>query len=564
MNAKYFQLPIAGTQHLSSEFRKKRTCERNAWTRVTTLWPLVLQFVTAVGIVGLLIYVDGRHFNVTERSPVVPLPGGQTIRLNQYTPLQSDVTTFVSATLVVFRLAATAWASSLCWRSVFFLMGRSGLRRQELDNLISLGVFTPRSYFRDPFVFIIGVILLATISAPAASPILTGSITWISSSRRIEMQSDASISASVVADLQQWRGYSRYAPRREWTARQAAGLASIAWGRSAEKGVMKRVLPSTYGLNINSTIAKVTLPYFSVTALDWVADPMSLPESQRDVPAIIAKLSTYGAPRSLLLGCGALIPDSPWNSTSPPLTAGISERRLLIMTTHWRLDNNATGCFPDSSTIFNYIPSSIGLISSGNNCYAFAWVQYSAGAGVCSSCRVSSSSVVQNDTTLSLEQDAITIEALRLMADTTDVLVQMNASIPFSWGDDINDYIIAVLTRSYSGAWAALTNHLGRHSMPLTSRFSPSLPSLRAQVNLVRVYAWFGIQVLATSCGLIFMGMQFGTKHELIGDTTLVAFELDTTEVTTQDGRKLLREGELLKLEPKDGGWKVVVEGAEK
>lgn len=527
---------------------------------MSTLWPLPVQFLIAVGILALLIYVNGRHFNLTERNPSILLPGGNATRLDRFTPLQSDVTTFISAALVIFRLVAAAWAGSLCWRSAFFLMGRPGLRRQELHWMIGLGIVTPLAYFRDALISIVGIIMLITFCAQATSPILTGSITWIPSSRLVELRSDATVSALVVPDLKQWEEYSTYAPRREWTARQAAGLSNLAWGRDVEKGVMKRVLPSTYGLSINSTVANVTLPYFSVTSLEWVADPMTLPESQRNLGEIISRLSTYGATRSLLLGAGALIPDFPWNKTAPPATLGISQRRLLVMSTHWTFDNQATGCSSNTSTIFRNIPSSIGTLQTNAECYAFAWVQYSAGTGICKTCRVSSSSVVQNDTALTPQQDLMTLEALRLMPDTSDILVQMNSSIPFSWEGSIDDYVIAVLGRSYSGAWAALTNHLGRHSVPLTSTFSPSVPSLRAQVHLERVYAWFGIQVLSTVCSLIFLSMQFGTKYELIGDTTLAAFELDATEATTQDGLERLREGELLKLEPKDGGWKVIVE----
>lgn len=569
MSTHYSQVPVTSAQHSPSaaasqkDYTPALTRKQTFGAWASTLWPLVLHLIVSVGIMTLLSsYVNGRQFNLTERRPSVPLPDGTTVRLSRYTPLQSDVTTFISATLVILRLIAASWASSLCWRSVVFLLGRTGLRQQELEWMISFGVLTPVAYCRDFFIFIIAVILLATVSAQAASPILTGSITWIPSSRLVELRSSTQLSFPVVSNTDLWYGYSHYFPRREWTVRQAAGLVSLAWGRNVEKDVMKRVLPSASGLNINSTISNVTLPYFSVTVLEWVSDPDSLPEDQRNISRIEASVSSFHASRPLVLGMGTFIPDTPWNDTLALYPSVISETRLILVVTHWQLDNNATGCELHRSTIFRPLPPSMGFIEYNQDCYAFARITYSAGSALCTNCRVSSYSTVQSDSTLSVRQDFVTLEALRMMADTTALLVQMNSSIPSSWGSDIDDYIIELLSRSYSGVWTALTNYLGTNSVPLNSNFSPALPSLRAQVELKRVYIWLSIQLLTTLCGVLFLAMQFRTEYELIGDTTMTAFELDSTEVTTEDGRERLKEGGLLKLQPKDGGLKVVVETA--
>lgn len=201
----------------------------------------------------------------------------------------------------------------------------------------------------------------------------------------------------------------------------------------------------------------------------------------------------------------------------------------------------------------------MGLLQDGAICLAFARVTYSAGVAECVNCQISSPLTVQNDTNLDLKVDAMTTEALWLMPEIIGALVLMNSSIPSSWGN-IDDYVIDLLSRSYSGAWTALTNYLGQPttSTSLTPRFVPSVPSLQARVNMPRVLIWLGIQLLATLCGVLFFVKQAGTKYRLIGDTTLAAFELDTSGATEGTGKKL-KSGDILKLQPKGQGLKVVV-----
>lgn len=536
----------------SEEFKPKRGFR----TWASTLWPLILHLVGVIGILALMIcYVDERHFNLTERRPRVPLANGTTVRLSQYVPLQSDVTTFLSSALVTLRMVTAAWAGSLCWRSAFFLMEKIGLGYRDLDWMIGYGVLTPTIYDKHLLRFRISFILFAVISAQSSSPILTGSIAWLPSSQPVALQSNPALDVAVTAEGREglWNEYMQAVERREWTARQAAGLASVAWGRDVERDVMKRVLPSAAGLNINSTVANVTLPYFLVASLEWIPNPLSIAPDQRDMTKIMASLSAFGDPKPLLPGTAVLIPNAPWQVIAPPSPSVTSETRMLVLTVDWP----SGSCQPDNLQIFSPLPLGINLLEDRGACYAFAWVTYAAGAGVCLDCRVSSYSTVQSNIRPSVQPDFATAEALRLMPDTTALLVLLNSSIPSPRGD-IDDYVVGLLSRSYSGAWTALTHRFGLFSVPLTSRYSASLPYLQARVDNKRVYAWAAIQLLVTLSGLTFLFMQSGTKYRLLGGTTLTAFKLETTEVTGPVGRGQLKGGELLELKSNAGGLKVV------
>lgn len=558
-------LPWADAQELPFTFKeqvtRKSIPKHPLWAWASTLSPLILHFIISIGITIFVVnYVNGRYFNLTERRPLVSLAGGVTARSQGYVPLQSDVVTFLSATLVVLRVFAAAWAGSLCWRGAFFLMERTGLRRRDLNWMISYGLFTPLSYGRDAVMFCVGVILLVTLLAQVVSPILTGSITWIPSNRLAEVKLNATVQVPVVRDGVHWNGYSIWAPRRRWTVRQAAGYASLAWGRNIEKDVMKRVLLSAAGLHVNSTITNMTLPYFSVTALEWIANPSEvLPPNQLDVMSMQLSVSEPINPLRTLSGALALLPDAAWSQRPFPSPSIVSETRTLALYTSWQSRN--VPCGAKGLTIASSFPPNMGFVRGNipEFCYAFARVTYSAGAGVCTNCRVSSPLTVRGDSTIELKEDFMTTEALQLMPDIIADLVLLNSSIPSTWSNNIDDYVIDMLARSYSGAWTALTNYMGGTSRPLTSSFSASIPSVRAQVDLGRVCTWLGLQLLLTFSGIIFLIMQSRSKYQLIGDTTLAAFELDTTEATTYEGCRRLNAGGLLELEQKFGGLKVVV-----
>lgn len=140
-------------------------------------------------------------------------------RCNQTSPPYSQ------STLVVLRLIAAAWASSLCWRSAFFLMEKPGLMRRDLDWMISFGLFTPPAYPGDVRIFSVSIILLATLSAPAVSPILTGSVAWIPSNRLARLQSDATVSFRRVdnSSTSNWANYITTPVTRE-------SVVTTSWG----------------------------------------------------------------------------------------------------------------------------------------------------------------------------------------------------------------------------------------------------------------------------------------------------------------------------------------------
>ncbi|KAG9101412.1 hypothetical protein FS749_007219 [Ceratobasidium sp. UAMH 11750] len=549
-------LPRNGGPLDSKEYSRVIKPSRAPRLGIGMLWPLILHCATSLGIAYAVFRgVNNHNFDTREQ----PLSASFTDAIKmRYGPSQSDITTILSASITILRTIAAAWSGPLYWRSAFLLLEKTGLKRRDLKRLVSFGPSTPVAYFKGKHPFFIGIIFLGTLPAQLAGPILTGSISWVPSTRTADSVAAAALRVSTISDSSPWGGYSGYTPRRRYTTLQAVGHVTAAWGRDSEVGALKRVIPSAASLPVGSIITNVTLPYFSVTSLEWITNPtQTLTPNQLDTyGSVAANLSTFGSDNPLLSICGtfALIQDSPWSARPFPEPSIVSETRALVVYTHW---NPTPGpCGRNNSVISNSLPAAMGYYQVNGACFAFARVAYDAGVGVCANCRVSSPSTAQNDSALILQEDSLTTEALRMMPDIISSLALINTSIPSTWGN-FDDYIIGVLGRSYSGAWSALTEYLSEASLPLTSNFTPAVPSSQAHVALWRVGLWLSIQLLATVSGIIFIIMQSRAKNRLVGDTALAAFYLDTTAVPRH--RSVEREGSL-RLRKVGDRLKVVVE----
>jgi hypothetical protein len=140
---------------------------------------------------------------------------------------------------------------------------------------------------------------------------------------------------------------------------------------------------------------------------------------------------------------------------------------------------------------------------------------------------LSSPSTVQNSASVTPESHTLTALALAMAPAVAVFLANQNSSLPSSW-DDTDQYIKSLLQRSYSAAWNALVDDFG--TSKVNSSYRPSLPSLVASVNEPRVCVWLGLQLSVTLLSFVFLILLAHlSEFPLIGDTTLIAFYLNTT-----------------------------------
>ncbi|KDN34632.1 hypothetical protein RSAG8_12294, partial [Rhizoctonia solani AG-8 WAC10335] len=460
--------PVSTETTLSSP----KPASYRTWSLV--VWPLIVHALMAVGIAAIvIIYVDHRDFNLERRRPFVKLEDGTMVPWVHYSPLQTDITTALSIMLAVLRLITACWLGPLSWRCAFVLMEEFGLRPRQLHILVSYGISvtplsgTPRKDKRI-LQFIVCAVLLVVLPVHLAAPVLTGSIAWVSSNPPPEQLSNSTISTWSSTSYDIWNPDPWVVDRStllRLMIEAAATRPFMTWGRDTSNVALKRFIPEFSELDINSTVANVTLPYFTVQSIEWIDNPNStLSSDQLDIlksvcPKVnmtgpdcpianayralgpraytnsLAKVNMTGpdcpianayralGPRAYTNSL-ALVPDTRWTypSTQPP--SMVKERRLMVYPSPG--DWSSSGeweCLQGGELNPNV------SADSKAGCWKFAWVTYSAGAAICYNCRVSSYATVQNDTALVLQEAYMTAEALRMMPSVIGEMLSSNDAV---------------------------------------------------------------------------------------------------------------------------------------
>ncbi|KAH7335036.1 hypothetical protein B0J17DRAFT_733035 [Rhizoctonia solani] len=536
--------------------------------KLITLAPLALHLFGSVAITTTLIYaLDGRHFHL-DRQPRVKLADGtyQYGQLGRYNILQSDVTTLLSVALVILRWVTAAWAGPLCWRVIFLLAGRNGLRRRDIRWVSSYGVLPPATHLRHSHNLLAGLILIFTLAPYPGSPLVTGSISWVPGSSIIDLPFRPTINLTGPA-----------VPDPELEASSGVLLPTFstdvvinfntAWGQDVEDSVFKRVVPSAAQLPINSTVENVYVPFFSVSRIEWfpkAAIEATIYSTVRGPPTNNAYVSFFQPFVEQLGQPGAVGLVTNYSYFDPPSSPQSLTMLVNVARGHLGYNdecNSTTTFLPNHTTVPSFrlkaLFSGTKLFLEG--CYAYANVSYTAGYGTCRACRVGSYSTVQNVTEL---EDVKTSGIIRylpvLMREYLPTLTPVRRSLP-NMADGLDTYLKAALIRSHSALWNTWNDGFNPDPIPRNSTYKSAFSTLKAEVDQARVCAWLALQLSLTLAGLVFIWLQWNSEHPLNGDTSMIPFDIDSTEVTKPPRSSKCEPKEMLRVEPKGDEWRVVV-----
>ena len=523
------------THHPSEVHTRTGENTTKIWLKATT--PLILHTISVLILTTVLkSYIDDHDFNLHSRKALV-----------KYTPLQSDITTAISSCIAISRLFATIWSASTIWRCIFILMERGGITLGHIESLLTWQIHLhPRlkSSQGTQVGFLISIILLASFPCQLSGPILTGSITWSPSSNFAKDQTTAKIGPGYTGHLSDDPFNSIFPPNYSAPGfyslcrQMASGAAIIAWQESQDdERTMKRVLrPDLVGrLPINSTLGNVTLPYFAVTKLEWISDPMKeFPQVVLNSYRNVSRWNPFHSSDFIgtALGTFAMIPDT-WG-IPPSLYAGtVSETRILVGTYGFSNGNHCNASIP-----FGDMPPNITLLSDSKGCYIYGRVTYVAGAAECKDCRVSSWNTVQNDTNLTVSPSVATMQALGMMPSVAGMMATQNASLPRAF-NNLDGYVTDLLIRSYATSWSILMEGMSSSRNVLVTNVRIAVPTSRANVLWWRIWLWLLLNVMFTLSGLLFLVIQSRCSQPMIGSPSMAAFLLDTTEVLHKRDRAL-------------------------
>ncbi|KDQ59290.1 hypothetical protein JAAARDRAFT_206213 [Jaapia argillacea MUCL 33604] len=398
------------------------SCERpnesrfKAWT--LALAPLLIHFLLYSTItIFMLSFARNGKFNLTSRqASSIQTDDGSSVsvpkRTSHFRLLQSDVTTILSASLVVLRIFTVAWCSATSWRCCFILMEKGGMRLSELGRILSFGIpvmFCSRGR-RDGVrhigtVLVIALILLMSLPCQLTAPVLTGSITWSSTYDLVLSPSPVRGIGNGGSQSNGFDWFNIYLGNREGVIIHAAALVNLAWSdRTSNPTSFKRVLPTAHNIPVNSALSNVTIPYFYVYSIEWISDPQDTLTPAKlhsvDPGAALLNISSDVNPLQVIPTNVALIPDEPWQVYQGfPSPLAVSETRVATVFASHGPSNVSCSAAPSS---FDPLPSPVGFYSIAynnnyTNCYIYGRVRYTAGVTPCRDCLFSSSTVVQVD-----------------------------------------------------------------------------------------------------------------------------------------------------------------------
>ncbi|CAE7054245.1 unnamed protein product [Rhizoctonia solani] len=502
--------------------------------------PLIFQAAIAIAIACIMIFPLDQSQFFLERYPTVTLADGTSIQLDGYHLLQSDITTLLSVSLVILRWVAAAWAGPLCWRVICLLGESHGVQRRDIRWASNRMVLPPSTYFRNPLAFVLGIILLVSAVPQAFSPVLTGAIRWEPITLNLDpipghSQPIVNISEQHFFDSEYSGSNVPMIIARDYVT---------TWGNSSETNVSRRLIPAIEGLGINSTLANITLPYLH-TSVEWYK---TLPSEVKRrinetmyVDGILAENATQ-----LQNTHGSI-----WLTT---------DQVDFWWTRSWYLVLRAR----EGACSLQYYPYSPHMEDFPGYCHAVARVWFNATSGLCVNCRVVSQSVVQNDTELQLAQHDPTGKSYRvanMLAARIPNMTVLTTLLPAVEADRTR-YVQMFLFRAYCSLWATTTELASQGVGAIAHRqsaYSPPLPSLKARVDSARVFAWLGVQLLATCAGVVFLYLQSKSKHPLIEDASMIAFDMDTSDAPKPSAHDKSEPTTLLIFESDGESWKVVV-----
>ena len=488
----------------------------------------------------------------------------------------SDITTFISSTLVIIRIFVNIWTSITLWRCAFALFENGGLDLSQFSWMMSWGLpplAAPwerqgnevRKTKERGVRWAVAVVLLFVFPQQFIAPLLSGSVDWeIGSENGTPVAVASGVEGARASD---WYWYQQQIVTRQQHIYLAAGFAGTAWtniegiqdGVSSQGRRTCRHLMPNRPLPINSTLHDATIPCIEIHDITWPDHILSNDsraysyikyEYGMELSRVEDKLFSY-----YHSGTAALF--DPQRSASPPKfdtstppyfpNATLFNGTLTLFLFVDRQSPN--GCSPilpnDHPSVFgddtNRLNNNIFSYPSGGGneiCFAHATVTFTAGVVKAPISRYISSGVVQVDTNSShdsppappMEPSIWVGEALNLMPDVMVRIALMNASSMPTW-NNLDNYTAALVSFAYLASWDMLHASFEENDTAVLTAIPAELRQ-QAVVSSVRVFAWLGVSLLLTLSGIFIGQIQArGCKRGTIVDFPAAVLLTDARKV---------------------------------
>ena len=501
--------------------------------RFSLLLPICAHVVSIAGTAIFMFMINGhqafpsRHITITRFDGSVYSPTG-------YLLIQSEVMTILSFLSSIARTIGAWKASGILWRCIFLFMEQGSVSLKGIKRILGrLPIHPDDVSMKRHFVFF-SALLLVSFCLDYASPVLTGSITWIPSIAYFPGDRPVSNLAGNFPgiSLQQYATSQAFVGQLVATA---VAMGDLTWGTTGNNStLLTRVVPNIDSLPIQSLLQNITIPYFAVDDFEWILDPNStLTTEQFTILFDYTGYNPYVTP----LGWVGLIPDQQWGPLSDQTMTdprSVSETRILSLRTYYASSGNS-GCVNDDPTI----PSDVGRyhysVNGSDECFVFAQLTYRAGVAVCDNCEETAPAVIQSDQNLlSLAPDSMTAQALAITPYVGSSLMVTGWALPQNPPfNGTQQNATEFLSRSYQSAWSSLTDSLGDHS--LDSNVQSAVQATQAYILKWRVALWIALHLVVVSAGLFSFILHQSTSYPWLEDPDFAVLFLDTEQLRRRE-----------------------------
>ncbi|KAK5653278.1 hypothetical protein OQA88_9177 [Cercophora sp. LCS_1] len=508
----------------------------------------------------LFFQVQDRPFRVGSRSAVTPA----------FPLYQTEVSALISLAEVIIAGVYTPWCAIAAWRMIYLLLATRGARLPELSRLAHgglprLGGFG-RQYRR------LSYLLVVTTAASffvkhLPKPLLAASIAWTPIAVQSQ-NSSTTISLPVAGESIEWDKFNIFEEEREKLVVKSAGTAFAGPSPMFEgtTAVMRRFLPATEHILVNSTITRLSVPFFMVDKLEWVSDPGEslsstlLSAITDDGKGFLNISSAAGVMTKTVIGNTGILKTTPWTPSSikfvskplnryafPESKAFEDERFIAVLVE--RVENPKDDKCPKTSRYFGDLPAvdlypmhwymRIGEKDElyAINCYAIAKASIRAGSFRCSNCSVVSSrtaeAILPSDGVLGQDiSDPLVLPILDTLPEVMLNIAIMNGTGARFW-NNLDAYTRGMMRLSYQATWNAMTDTFQGEASVSSEVFAPEyLITLR--IDMRWFLPWVFVIGVGIFSGLVFVFVSVLYRHDVVSevrDPVFAALVLDLGQV---------------------------------
>ena len=546
--------------------------------------------LTSILAVLALTVINGHRF-------LVDAQNGRKSTEGTFMLYQSDMTTIISAALVLVRLSAAAWFTLVKCRSTFMHLERASMTLSQVSWALQYGLpywnrYRGGSRALEPskvhsakvLIFFVWLAVFIVLPAQLLSPLASGAFTWVPA----QMPAVKSlVEIAQGANGWGWEYLVEFQEHQFLTILRSAGIAashSNARFTSDYHPILRRFLPELRKKSTGDNIVgSVILPHLAISSFEWISDLDQITGSEnRSINSVFDDSNTnlmfssdenpFTHPSNTYTTATTLVLDESWQK--PPLTTRAPpytydypkphtlQQSLLVAVFVTRNDSNAMmkDCY-SSSGPYGAIPQSIALYGTYinpndapalDNCYAFARITFNAGVVNCTSCPLIADGTLEMDMSaerhrnVPIQPDPMVSTAVHMIPEVLTYITRMNSTAIPTW-QNLDGYAKGILSLAYQCSWNALALRMTDTTSTYTTSIAGAVSVVVAKVAAGRIYAWLGLNLLILVSAGILTYFQRWCRGGPIMDPGMYLTMLDSSDVVQGESIQNCSTGELTK-----------------